>query len=194
MFILSNRLSNVPIMSIQTGTAIAHTEITIIDPRKLHVVAFFCRGPQQLDPGANLLHTSDIREVSDVGFIIDSSADIMDSDNLVRLQEIIDYKFELMNLQVYDEDGHKIGAVSDFTTDTITFLVQKLHVRRPLLKSISTTELIIDRSQIIEVTNKRIVVASTKTPLKSAVAVEANALSGFANPFRNPQTNSDSKG
>ena len=188
MFVLSNRLLKVPIMSIQTGTPLAYTAEPIIDPRKLHIVAFYCEG-SKLNEDENILHTSDIREVSDIGFIINSSDDLMDGDGLVRLNEIVEYKFQLIGIPVYEDRGRKLGVVSDYIVETESFLISKLHVRRPLLKSFSTAELIVDRKQIIEVTNKRIVVRSAV--VKEEPKVEAMPRIAFDNPFRKTQPSPD---
>ena len=191
MFVLSTRLLKVPVMSIQTGSPIAYTVEPIIDPRKLHIVAFYCEG-SKLTEGANILHTNDIREVSDIGFIVNGSDDIMDGDGLVRLQEIIDYNFELLGIPIYQDQGGKLGTVSDYIVETESFFISKLHVRRPLLKSFSTSELIIDRAQIIEVTNKRIVVKSAVVKEDQATEATSQQIT-FNNPFRKPQTSPDTR-
>lgn len=189
MFVLSNRLLKVPVMSIQTGSSIALTAEPIIDPRKLQIVAFFCEGGK-LSEESNILHTSDIREVSDIGFIVNSSDDIMDGDGLVRLQEIVDYNFRLIGIPVYEDRGGRLGVVGDYIVDTASFFISKLHVKRPLLKSFSTSELVIDRTQIIEVTNKRIVVRSATVKDEQVEAATTSPIA-FENPFRKPQPSPD---
>jgi len=172
-------------MSLQTGARVAIAKEPIIDPRRLHIVALYCEGPL-LDSEAAVLYTGDIREVSDIGLIVDDSDVIMDPRQLVRLQEVIDFDFHLMHLPVLTEHGKHLGKVSDYTVDTLTFLIHKIHVRRPLLRSLSVAELIIDRQQIIEVTNQHIIVRS------ATVTTEARSKStAFANPFRTPSPQPD---
>lgn len=188
MFVLSNRLINVPLMSLQTGGQVAETGEPIIDPRQLHIVAFYCEGPT-LDSHPAILHTEDIRETSDIGIIIDDSDKLMAPDGLVRLQEIIDFAFQLIGLPVVTEHGHKLGTVGDYATDTASFLIHKIHVRRSLLQSFSSAELIVDRSQIIEVTNKHIIVKSAVVEAEEKATQAARIVpAALANPFRGPKT------
>lgn len=188
MLVLSKRLLGVPIMSIQTGARIAATQTPIIDPRTLHIIAFYCQGGS-LDKNASVLHTADIREVSDLGYIVDSSEVIMDPDELVRLQEILSFKFTLLDLPVLDDTKQKLGTIVDYATDLQDFRIYKLHVKRPLLSSLSVSELIISRNQIIEVNNKHIIVRSATVEDREPNVVE-KAQASLANPFRKPQPNS----
>lgn len=171
-------------MSLQTGSEVAETGEPIIDPRQLHIVAFYCEGPT-LDNHPSILHTEDIRETSDIGIIIDDSDDLMSPDGLVRLQEILDFKFKLLGLPVVTEHGQKLGTVGDYAVDTVSFLIHKLHVKQSLLRSINSAELIIDRNQIIEVTNKHIVVKSAVVEAEERATGTAQIVpSALANPFR----------
>lgn len=191
MLVLSQRLQHAPLMSLQTGGRIGETSEPIIDPRRLHIIAFYCEG-QLLDNSPAILHTADIRELSDIGIIINGSEDIMSPEGLVRLEEIIDFEFKLMGIEIVSEHGEKLGVVENYAVDSLTFLIHKLHVKRPLLKSFNTSELLIDRSQILEVTNTKIIVNSATVTENSA---EHQPVQPFVNPFKKPQAEaSKSKG
>jgi uncharacterized protein YrrD len=170
MLILQNRLIEVPIMSLQTGTQLGVTSHPIIDPRRLAIVAFYCEGPQiRFNPA--ILHIEDIRENSELGYIVDSSENIMPPDDLVRLKEILDFKFELIGKQVEQDDGHKLGKIVDYSTDSESFYIIKLHIKPTWLQSLTSAEHIIDRAQIKKITDNKIIVsqptiADTKKPAK----------------------------
>jgi hypothetical protein len=55
-------------------------------------------------------------------------------------------------------DKEKVGKVSDFATETETMFVQKIYVAQSILKSITGGSLSIDRTQINEITPKRIII------------------------------------
>lgn len=168
MLILSKRLENAPVLSLQTGTAIAALRQPIVDPRRLQISAFYCTGPR-LDTSPAVLHTDDIREYSELGVVINDSDDIMGPDDLVRLQEVIGFNFQMLNKPVIDTTQKKVGKVSDYVVDTDSFAIQKLIVRRPLLRSLNEAEVIIDRTQIAEITDDAIIVnAPTVTDEKSS--------------------------
>lgn len=172
-------------MSLQTGSKIGQTAEPIIDPRRLHVAAFYCEGPM-IDIQPAVLHSNDVRELSDIGIIIDSSDNIMAPNDLVRLQEIIDFGFTLTGTHVVTDRGQKLGTVEDYATDALTFLIQKLHIKRPFLHSIHSSGLIIDRNDILEVTNSRIIVKSATVKEEQAPVVN-ETMQSLANPFRKPQ-------
>ena len=181
MLLLKDRLEGTPIMSLQTGSAIAQVSELIIDPRQLKVVAFYCEGPR-LDVHPAILHASDIRELSDVGLIVDSADVIMQPDDLVRLKEILAFKFVLDHKQVATESGSKLGKVATFTLDNETLFIVKLHVRPGGLHAFKTTEFIIDRSQIVQVTDHEVIVKDLHDKVRDEeVAPVAPVLD---NPFR----------
>lgn len=181
MLALRDRLLNMPLMSLQTGSEVGRTTSAIIDPRNLSIVAFYCEGPG-IDFTPALIHTSDIREFANIGMIIDSADVIMSTEGLVRLQEIISFNFKLEDKQVVDDNGHKIGKVIDYTSDTSSFYVIKLHVKPPLLHSFSAAEIIIDRSQIKSINDKSIVVKAPAIKDRTNAAVVPSRQ--VENPFR----------
>jgi len=168
-------------MSLQTGGELARTTSPIIDPRKMVIVAFYVEG-KLLETSPSILHVSDIRELSDIGLIIDDSDKLMGTDGLVRLQEIIDFHFTLNGIKVVDERGHKLGKVSDYSIEPEGYTIQQLYTEQSIIKSLSQVSNVIHRSQIVSVTNEKIVVRSATVPTEE---VEQKALSqAFVNPFR----------
>ena len=181
MLLPRDRLLNLPLMSLQTGTRVGLATQHIIDPRRLDIIAFYCEGPL-IDFSPAILHTADIREFSSIGLIIDGADNIMPPDDLVRLQEIIDYKFELIGKQVVEESGTKLGKVGDYTVDSDSFYIIKIHVKPTLWQSLGRAELLIDRTQIREINDKQIVVRNASVESESVDRI--SGLSIIDNPFR----------
>lgn len=177
-----NRLIEAPIMSLQTGTPLAKTLSVIVDPRQLKIAALRVQG-NRLSHSQSVLHPEDIREISDIGLIVDGDDSLMPLDDLVRLKEIIDFNFELLGIRVEDEKGHLLGHVKDFALDADSFFIQQLYTKPSLLKSIVSTGLTINRSQILSINNKRIVVKDQTVPAKDERVELAQS---FINPFRTP--------
>lgn len=153
----------------------------IIDPRRLSIVAFYCEGPL-IDFSPAILHTSDIREFSSIGLIVDSADNIMPPDDLVRLREVLNYNFELEGKLVVEEGGHKLGKVGGYTIDSDSFYIVKLHVRPTLLQSLGRAELLVDRTQIREINDKHIVVH--KATVVEGEKAQFAPLPTIDNPFR----------
>lgn len=178
MLVLNTQLDSTNIVSLQTGGMLGAVSGIIIDPRKLQIVAFYVSGA--LGPGKNVLHISDIREFGPLGFIIDTVDDIMPlDDSLVRLQEVISLNFSLLGKQVVTEQNKILGKVIEYVIETGGFYVQKIHVSQSLLKNFSNSNLIIHRSQIVELSDKRIIV-------RSATVQEPVGLVKALNPFKKP--------
>lgn len=181
MLTMIDNLLGTPVMSLQTGTQLASTSSVIVDPRQLVVSAFYVEGPQMARK-QTVIHPADIREISDIGLIVDSDAKLMQLDDLVRLQQVIDFRFELKGLKVVDEDGRKHGKVSSYAIDPETFTVQQLYTTESLLRSFSSVGKIIHRNQIVSVDNERVTIKSTKT--KVTEVEKTPQQHAFVNPFR----------
>ncbi|MBL8158915.1 PRC-barrel domain-containing protein [Candidatus Saccharibacteria bacterium] len=189
MLLWKERLENCPVMSLQTGGQLGVANQPIIDPRDLRVVAFYVTGPQ-VDVHPAVLHTSDIREFGSLGMIVNDSDDIMALDEeLVRLNEIISYHFELVGMKVIDTDRNKLGKIVDYVVDTTSFMVSKFNVKAPLLHvGAHAGDLLIGRQQIREITDDHIVVAAPTIETPAEAPAVQEGLAPFENPFRQPHT------
>jgi hypothetical protein len=158
MLKMSSSLRNQPVMSLQAGNQIAVAAEPIINPHNLKILGWWCVGAS----GNRLvLLTEDVREALPAGLAVNDEEDLAEPADLVRHKEILDIQFELIDKQVRTK-RQKLGKVSDFSYNDGMF-VQKLYVARPLHKVfISEDTLIIDRTQILEVTDKYILVRDTE--------------------------------
>lgn len=180
MILLGSSLINAPVMGLQTGGELARTTYAVINPTDLSIVAYEVSG-DLLGKKSRLLRIADVRELSDLGFIVDSIDEFVESEDIVKIHEIHKLNFHLVGMRVVDEHKRRLGKVIDYTFETGGFVVQQLTVQRPLLRSLNDTELLIHRSQIIEINDDGIVVHSTaKVP-----EPKRNEVTGsYVNPFR----------
>lgn len=157
MLTVGATLRNIPILSLQTGHQVAKTESEVIDPAHLTIVAYYVKG-ETLDFSPALLRVADIREISKLGMIVNSSDDLVRPEDLITMKNVLDLHFELEGMPVIDTHGEKLGKVIRYTFDLNSFVIQQIHVRRPLLKSFADAELIVHRHQIVAITSKQITV------------------------------------
>ena len=185
MLLTHSRLLKAPVLSLQTGGELALTSREIIDPRTLEIVGYELEGPL-LSEHPSVLRIADVREFSDIGIIVDSSDEFVIPRDIIKLNEVYEIRFNLIGKHVFDKKRHKLGKVIGYTIDTTGFLIQQLSIRRPLLKSLDDTELLVHRSQIIEVNDHEIIVNSEAEVISEPTATH---LRSFHNPFRSsPQT------
>lgn len=155
---LSKSLVNQPVMSLRTGSQIAVAVQPIINPHNLKIMGWWCKGLG----GQNLVLLSDgVRDTMSNGLAINDEDELSAPEDLVRHKEILDIHFELMDKPVKTK-RQKLGRVSDFSYNDGLF-IQKLYVARPLHKVFTSEDtLIIDRGQILEVTDHYILVRDTE--------------------------------
>lgn len=174
MLQLSASLLNQPVMSLRTGAAVATIESMIINPNNLKVEGFYCA--DHFSKNRLVLLAQDIRDNIKQGIVIDDHEVLVEPEELIRLKEILELKFELFGKPVETVSKHKVGKINDFALDSQTLYVQKLYVGPSLLKSLSNGQLSVDRNQIIEITNRRIVIQDLENKSKVGLAVGAPAI------------------
>ncbi|NTW62117.1 hypothetical protein HGB25_01750 [Candidatus Saccharibacteria bacterium] len=190
MLILGSRLIGTPIMSLQTGAQLASIKAPVIDTSNLKIVGYEVEGPL-LDIRPALLRIDDVRELSNVGMIIDSSDEFVGVDDVIDMGKMYKLNFKLIGLQVISESKQKLGRVSDYSLDTSSFVIQQLNVRHGIIKSFTDTELLIHRSQIVEINDSAIVVRSTAQNIKPVASPASN--SAYLNPFRSSVPSSENR-
>lgn len=156
MLILSADLLNKAVMSLRTGTAIANVTGAIFNPKNLKIEGFFVE--DRFDKQPYILLYQDIREVIPQGYVVNDHDVLAEEDELVRLKDVLKLRFDLIGKPVITINKERVGKVSDFATESETMYVQKLYVSQSILKSFTGGSLSIDRTQINEITPRRIII------------------------------------
>lgn len=154
MLFMSKSLFNRPIMSLRSGGQIGTAVEPIINPQNLKIIGWWCSSPNS----SNLVLLAEgVREMMPQGLAVNDEEALAQASDLVRHKEVLDVHFQLFD-KIVKTQNHKLGKVSDFSYND-GMIIQKLYVIRPITKIFSSDDtLIIDRSQIIEVTDSYILV------------------------------------
>ena len=184
MLVYNSKLIGTPILSVQASGPIGSVGEPIIDPNSLKILAFRIAGPLVSGP-ENLLDINSIREYSNLGMVIDSIDELISADDVVKISKVLELNFSLIDLKVETKKGSKLGKVIDFTLSSEDFVVKQLIVKRPLMKSFTDSELVIPRSEIVEITDYKIIVKDEEKVIK-ARATKEDFIPNFVNPFREP--------
>jgi len=169
MLQLSGMLLNRPVLSLRTSSQVAATASPIINPNNLKIEGFYCQvGRSQL-----ILVSRDIRDILPQGLVINDQDVLTEPEELVRLKRVLDINFQLVGKQVVTTDKQKLGKVDDYATETESLMIKKLYVAQPLFRNFSGGNLMIDRTQIVEITDKKIVVQdlNARVPAHAGAAV-----------------------
>lgn len=172
------------IMGLQTGTKLAITKRPLIDPSNLKIVAYEVEGPL-LSENPSFLRIADVREISNIGMIIDSNDEFIGLEDVISVKSIYDLGFSLIGLNVIDEKKQKLGKVESYNIDSDSFIIQQLNISQGLIKSLSDASLLIHRSQIVEINDNEIIVKSAAKKLEPIV--KPGKLT-YMNPFRSTET------
>lgn len=175
MLLLASRFTNLPVGSIQSGHRVAVVHRLIINPQGLKISAL-----EVTDTANNLLyvHAEDIAEMRPIGILIHHNEQLMESNDLVRLQSLLEKNYELVGKRVATKSGKKLGTVSDYVVLSDSWHVQKIHVQPGIVKMFAQGDLIIDRQQIISVSDSQVTVhdAATQAKVKKTAIDKASLL------------------
>lgn len=172
MLLLSKSLLGRPVMSLRTGGLVATTQTAIINPNNLKIEGFYCQDSANKKQQLILLY-QDIRDIIAQGIVVNDHDVLSHESELIRLKDIISLKFELIGKPVVTISKERLGKVGDFAAETSTMYIQKIYVLQSIIKSFAGGSLSVDRGQIVEITNRKIVVQDLLQPTKAEVPATA---------------------
>jgi sporulation protein YlmC with PRC-barrel domain len=156
MLLLTNDLVSKQVLSLRSNTPIAIIQSPIINPNNLKIEGFYCR--DKFDKSLLVLLTQDIRETIENGYIVNDHDVLAKVEDLVRLREILNINFALIGKPVETLSKNKVGKVTDYSTDINSMFIQKLYVSAPVYKHFGNNSMMIDRTQINEITPRKIII------------------------------------
>lgn len=161
-------------MSLRTSGQVAIATEPIINPDNLKIEGFYCQ--DKFSKNKLILLSQDIRDTLPQCYAINDYEVLSDPIELVRLKKVLQINYKLMGKPVVTESKKKIGKINDFAVEVETMYIQKLYVGQPFIKSITSGQLSVDRSQIIEITNRKIIIGDILKPIPSTVGAKVPAV------------------
>lgn len=168
MLQLQKTFLNRPILSLRTGGVIGTALRPIINPDSLKIEGFYAQ--DRFHKHQVVLLTQDIRDSLPQGFVVDDHEVLTNPDELVRLKDILELQFDLIDKPVFTDKKKRLGKVNDYAVEAETLYIQKLYVSQSLMKSLTGGQLSVDRNQIVEITNRKIVIQDPLQPTKASAA------------------------
>ncbi len=173
MLQLSSTLFNQSVLSLRTGGVVATAVEPIINPNNLKVEGFYC--DDRFEKNQLILLTQDIRDRVERGFVINDHEVLAEPEELIRLEKVLKLRFTLIGKPVVTVNKHRLGKINDYAVDDTALYVQKIYVGQSVLKSFTGGNLSIDRNQIVEITDRKIVVQEPLKGVRDAVPAGAPA-------------------
>jgi uncharacterized protein YrrD len=174
MLLYKNTLEGARVGSLRLGAPIGTIEQTIYDPKQMQLVGWVVKefGEKEL----RLLLTKNCRDIGPQAVLVDDTEALTPMSDVIRHKDLIELKFELIGIKVVNESGVSFGKVIDFAFHPESFLVQRILVEPTGIKVFAASK-IIDRTQICEVTMKKITVKDARAKVVVAdESVYGNAL------------------
>lgn len=156
MLTLGQPLIGRKILSLRTGGELGELTKAIINPNNLKLEGWFVN--DKFHKRTSILLSKEIREIILEGFLVNDHSAMSDPGELIRIKELLDLHFELIGKPVVTKRRARLGKVNDYAFNKESFLIQKLYTAQSMIKSLGTSGNIIDRSQIVEISHKNIVV------------------------------------
>jgi sporulation protein YlmC with PRC-barrel domain len=173
MLCLGQSLPSKQVLSLRTGSPIAQIIDAVINPNNLKIEGWVVM--DRFSKNQAVVLGQEIRDILPEGLVVNDHVALSSSHELIRLKPILDLQFVLIGKPVISDHKRRMGKVTDYSFDKDSLVIQKLYVEQPVLKSLSGGTLMVDRSQIIEITNRKVVVreatAEENAPLPAAAVV-----------------------
>ena len=159
MLQLSSTYYDRPVLSLRTGGPIGHALNPLINPNNLKIEGWYAtaRGERS----SYILPVGEVRDIISKGIVVNDHSSLTHVEDLVRLKNIIDLGFEIIGKQVVTENKRKVGKVGDYAVDSESMIIKKLYINQSIVKSFSTQQLIVDRNQIVELNDRKVVIRDT---------------------------------
>ena len=157
-----------PIICVDTGITDYKLSAFVIDTDRLTIELVVIQ--QAFDSNKYYIMPRSVREIGRQSIIINSEDDISEANDIIRYQKIISSKPYLVGYKVVNSSKQKLGSVKDFGFDSTHLTINKLVVRSHWSRRLLAKELIINRSQVVKIDNKTVVVNETKAKARKTSA------------------------
>lgn len=113
----------------------------------------------------------DIEGIGQNFFLVKSYSVLGETDEIVRIKEILDKKIRILQNKVVTVSGQNLGKVYDYTLDLKTGYLSRLYVR-PTALFVLSPDYIINFSQIISIERDKIIVEDATIKSKDALSID----------------------
>ena len=157
MLFEAKSLSNLPIISLDSGKNLGFLNNIIIDPENGKIAGVvtqsiaFWKSPKALA-------FNDIYEFSIESIVVRDDESLSDISEVIRIKDIVKRKIYILGSKVVTEFGKNLGRVDDFIINVDLGILVKIYVESFLSKGYLKGNLIIPANKIILIEHKKITI------------------------------------
>lgn len=164
MLLEIKKIMSLSVGALDVSAKVGDVEKIIVDPKEIKVIGFLIK-IGTIFPKFKVVSFQDVIELDDSGIVIGSNEDLLEREEIVRIKDLLKYKFTILGLRVKEENGQKIGFIEDGLIDSQTGDLLRIYTRDLL----NIRKLVFERSRIIKMDLKEVVV---KTEAKIKIKKE----------------------
>lgn len=176
MLFEAKSLSNLPVVSLESGQTLGFISNIIIDPDSGKVLGllsssnFFWKDKKAVA-------VSDIHEFTPEMVLVRDDKSQLELEELVRIKKVVEQKIFILGSKVITESGKKLGKSTDFVINANLGILAKIYIENLWGQGYISGTLVISANKIISIEHKRIIVANNalKEEIEEQEAVEEAA-------------------
>lgn len=153
MLINAQKLINLPIIEAISAHKLGLVENLVVDPTNGEILAFLLK-KNFWETKNRVVMLCDIKEMYLDGLVTNTRENIIDSDEVVKVKNVLDKNIFLLNSKVMTQNGKVLGFLEDFIFDTTFSALVTLVVK----KRFSAEKRIISAERILNILPGKIVI------------------------------------
>lgn len=144
------------ILSLRTGGPIGQALSPVINPSNLKIEGWYATAIRERE--SYVLPAAEVRDIIAKGIVVNDHTSLTLTEDLVRLKNIIDLGFEVIGKTVRTESKKTLGKVVDYAVEDQSYVIKKLYITQGIIRNFTGQQLVVDRNQIIEITDRHVIV------------------------------------
>lgn len=158
-----SKIIDASIFSLQEGFDLGKIRNFLIDKSNLKIIFVLV----DVSFNKKYLAFEDIKNVSAKKFLVNGKEDFSEKNELVKYKDFFAKSVFLYKMAVETSSGKKLGRVYDFDIDLISGFVEKIYAKKLFLFN----NFVINRSDVLEVTDKKIIIKDAFATITSKTNV-----------------------
>ncbi len=168
-----SQLVGAKVLLYQEGAIVGEASRVLIDPDDATFVGLAVQ-PSHLR-SERYIPTSEIKGYGSGYLMAKGLSSLSEENEVIKIRKVLSNEPQIIGARVVTEDGTRIGKVADATVNLKDSILDKLYLTSLLNIGLLGEQKIIDRSQILKIEKKKIIVRDTKEtkPVPANIAAEA---------------------
>lgn len=163
MIIEAKELINLPIAGLEETAKIGEINKIIADISSPTILGFLVK-PNYFLSQNKVLSIKDIIEWDKNGLVTGSTNNLVEKEEIIRINNILNTKFDLFGLKAKTEIGKNLGFVKNFLIDTETAGIIKFFI-----KDIITGDRIFSVDKVVSINSKAIIFSDDTTEIPTNI-------------------------